>query len=992
MGCYLMFFNCPKTRRSAIFLSDRIDCKNDDMESVDDDSNKASMNDRGRSVSSIRSKAVIVLLLGSCVVMPSRAFAQSFDDVPIDYWAFSFVETLAQNRITAGCGGNNYCPENSVTRAQMAVFLERGINGSDFSPPPASGSVFLDVAATDFAASFIEQLFFDGITAGCGNNNYCPNDQVTRAQMAVFLLRAVYGAGYSPPAANGIFDDVPLDYWAVRWIEQLAAEGITGGCGGGNYCPDNRVTRAQMAVFLVRAFNLIASDLRLTEVTVPPPAVLQIGHPATISMLVESERDERNVAVQVFLLDQLQYGDGTPCLDVNNNPIPCPDGSDGDDGKRLLVGSASFETVLGGSNNYTAEILIPYTVPETGGSFCHLPSGAITNRSCNSDLDCNVDESESCEPGILFRPFSAGDYYLYAEVDPAGVIYESSEDNNSPMGPSFPAGAAVVEVRDDEAGTPNVVLESVVVEIPDLGIAFRTLDLPCIEVDMPFPLPDLTCPPSGSTPANFCGRADPQDVIPDVENALVGITAVVNASGSFGALTPAGAPSAIPEVRVLATVDHPSLSSPLGLDFWDPLLQQYMPALSVSDVEPGVSTSVHLDLRLDSTKTDQFLAALSTVVASCLLNNLPPTLGKFLACLGEASLEVTVSAYDASGVLIEEFEPAGVGVDNEITVDVVVRADPPEVLAPQPSFGFETSFAEGFYGDLVSVGIAGSAEAGADGGGAFANVDVGLPISLFGSDFTFLSLAGTGRALPQDSNSSFGVSLDFLGTTVLAGSTADDPACPVTGVREWKVGGPECPTPAGNDCFAKPTQQEVNQCLRDCWAFGDGTSVERDFPVGGVPVTASFFTAGTAGFEVSAGAPCGQDTTTEFTASAGPWADLSMDVSAGVGSSQAFAVGAGGSATLINDTLFARAQFDLALTGSSLNTTLRHDITNKLTGPNGKLYLYAVYPCIKFCSAWGIPYPCFKLCKSTQDVAKFQTFSKEDVLFCEEESGTVVIQ
>jgi len=180
----------------------------------------------------------------------------TFLDVPTDYWAFSFVEALAASGITAGCGNEDYCPKDHVTRAQMAVFLERGMNGSGFSPPPASGNVFLDVGTGDFAANFIEQLASDGITSGCGNNNYCPDAGVTRGQMAVFLLRGKYGASYSPPTATGVFSDVDLGYWAVHWIEQLAAEGITVGCGNGNYCPEGIVTRDQMAVFLVRTFGL----------------------------------------------------------------------------------------------------------------------------------------------------------------------------------------------------------------------------------------------------------------------------------------------------------------------------------------------------------------------------------------------------------------------------------------------------------------------------------------------------------------------------------------------------------------------------------------------------------------------------------------------------------------------------------------------------------------------------------------------------------------
>jgi hypothetical protein len=75
--------------------------------------------------------------------------------------------------------------------------------------------------------------------------------------MAVFLLRAKHGSSYNPPPATGtMFNDVSASHWAADWIEQLANEGITSGCGGGNYCPADPATRAQMAVFLVRTFNI----------------------------------------------------------------------------------------------------------------------------------------------------------------------------------------------------------------------------------------------------------------------------------------------------------------------------------------------------------------------------------------------------------------------------------------------------------------------------------------------------------------------------------------------------------------------------------------------------------------------------------------------------------------------------------------------------------------------------------------------------------------
>jgi Cadherin domain/S-layer homology domain len=185
----------------------------------------------------------------------------TFEDVNTTYWAWNFIERLYNAGITGGCVLNppEYCPENAVTRAQMAVFLERGIHGSTYDPPAVGNSTgFGDVLPTYWAGAWIKQLAAEGITVGCGGGNYCPEAPVSRAQMAVFLLRSKYGASYNPPAVGGNsgFSDVEATYWAATWIKQLVAEGITAGCGGGNYCPEASVTRAQMAVFLVRTFNL----------------------------------------------------------------------------------------------------------------------------------------------------------------------------------------------------------------------------------------------------------------------------------------------------------------------------------------------------------------------------------------------------------------------------------------------------------------------------------------------------------------------------------------------------------------------------------------------------------------------------------------------------------------------------------------------------------------------------------------------------------------
>jgi hypothetical protein len=130
------------------------------------------------------------------------------------------------------------------------------MRGSDFVPPPAQG-IFNDVPPGSFAADWIEQLAADGISSGCGNGNFCPDDPVGRDEMAVMLERAISWPGTASPApAVGLFFDVPIGYWADVWIEQLANDGITSGCGNGNFCPTRIVLRDEMAVFLDRAFGL----------------------------------------------------------------------------------------------------------------------------------------------------------------------------------------------------------------------------------------------------------------------------------------------------------------------------------------------------------------------------------------------------------------------------------------------------------------------------------------------------------------------------------------------------------------------------------------------------------------------------------------------------------------------------------------------------------------------------------------------------------------
>ena len=187
-------------------------------------------------------------LAADSVTLTGAWFAD-FSDVDQTDIFHSYIETIFRNGITAGCGGGYYCRNASVTRAQMAVFLLKAEHGAAYVPPTCQ-SVFPDVACPSLFADWIEQLAAEGVTAGCGGGLYCPDEPATRRQMAVFLLKTKEGAAYAPPPATGVFGDVPADDTFAPWIEELYHRNVTGGCQAAPplYCPDQPNTRGQMAV------------------------------------------------------------------------------------------------------------------------------------------------------------------------------------------------------------------------------------------------------------------------------------------------------------------------------------------------------------------------------------------------------------------------------------------------------------------------------------------------------------------------------------------------------------------------------------------------------------------------------------------------------------------------------------------------------------------------------------------------------------------------
>ncbi len=178
-----------------------------------------------------------------------------FADVPPGSWAEDYINAIYAAGITGGCGNGNFCPQGLVTREQMAAFVIRALEGDPATDYCGGVAPFSDVSPGTWSCPHIKRLVELSITGGCGGTYYCPQGIVTREQVAAFIVRALEG---EPPLdyCEGVapFDDVAPTDWACRYIKRLVELGVTQGCGDGNYCPDDSVTREQMAAFLARAF------------------------------------------------------------------------------------------------------------------------------------------------------------------------------------------------------------------------------------------------------------------------------------------------------------------------------------------------------------------------------------------------------------------------------------------------------------------------------------------------------------------------------------------------------------------------------------------------------------------------------------------------------------------------------------------------------------------------------------------------------------------
>jgi hypothetical protein len=204
----------------------------------------------------------------SLVVFAPGATSQIFADVPASHPWIDYIFLLNRFAITVGCRETPlaYCPGETTTQAQMAAFLIRALMGENFAYPATP--YFSDMPASNSLFRYVQKMRELGIHNGCSATQYCPNALVTRGQMATFIARALFGETFQFPSIQR-FSDIPASNSLFKYVQKIWDLGVTQGCTATNYCPDDLVTREQMAAFLSRAFFAYQ---RLTPTPAPTPS------------------------------------------------------------------------------------------------------------------------------------------------------------------------------------------------------------------------------------------------------------------------------------------------------------------------------------------------------------------------------------------------------------------------------------------------------------------------------------------------------------------------------------------------------------------------------------------------------------------------------------------------------------------------------------------------------------------------------------------------
>jgi hypothetical protein len=216
--------------------------------------------DRARFVRSL-ARAIVAFLEAhygfSLMAGSPEGICTRFNDVPYSHWAREPIEYLAGKGYLAGCKAvpPEFCPDASLTRAELALLLVKSVRGPDYVPEPAKRHLFGDVLPDAQEEGWILAAWGDGLVRPCGAQPlaFCPGEPATRSDVAFGLLRFKHGKPYAPPEPLGLFEDVALYDRDAAWGEAAFSQGLLKPCGnspGLSFCPGDPIPRGEAAAVL----------------------------------------------------------------------------------------------------------------------------------------------------------------------------------------------------------------------------------------------------------------------------------------------------------------------------------------------------------------------------------------------------------------------------------------------------------------------------------------------------------------------------------------------------------------------------------------------------------------------------------------------------------------------------------------------------------------------------------------------------------------------
>lgn len=167
-------------------------------------------------------------------------------DVPTNFWATKEIKDLSVKGIITGKGNGIFEPNSNVSRAEAAVIIARALKLK-----PVKSSAFKDVPASHWAAGNINAVQQAGIVQGRSANYFAPNASITRAEISKLLTNAFALSAKTPSTS---FSDID-GHWAESSINTIAAHQLATGHSDGTFKPNDNARRAEYTAFVHRAIT-----------------------------------------------------------------------------------------------------------------------------------------------------------------------------------------------------------------------------------------------------------------------------------------------------------------------------------------------------------------------------------------------------------------------------------------------------------------------------------------------------------------------------------------------------------------------------------------------------------------------------------------------------------------------------------------------------------------------------------------------------------------